>query len=259
MKHRKSSKCDTVLPITELQRNETTINNTYNRTFKTSIAHNNLEKQITNHGITRTIERIKDSLVRLTKNYSGQKLEEVSACIIKEKLFAFIRCPENQPLSTSSHKCHAEWHTLTSCQASVIFSCHPKNKVVLFHDFAFGVDDIWVSKDEAGEPGAKEVTEEEVYDMKPNQSELNTLKDKIINETTASRNARIKEHTDHYASLLRSKFPKNSISRENVIKKIVYHFEKIAYLQAQRKQPLSMESYIRVDRKERNKKIKPNK
>lgn len=126
-------------------RNHSPTKNPINSLLQIPIAYENLEKQIEEYGIPETIKGMKESLVRLTKQYDGENLEKIITWIIKEKIFVYVFCPERQPLSTSSQKCNAEWHALTSCQASVIFS-HPINKIELFHNHAFGIHDLWVNK-----------------------------------------------------------------------------------------------------------------
>lgn len=224
--------------------------------LETPTKYQNLENQLKKDGVFSAIKTLKNSLVRLTKRFDGDHLEDIIELIIKDKIFAYVRCTESQPLSTSSEKCPAEWHAITACQASVIFS-HPTHKIELFHKAAFGIHDIWVNRDEANKlvtpPKQEKATDEEIYSIPPTSDEIDSLKEKIENETKKSRDQRIKELTSYLLKKLKQLYPKNNISREKVITEIVYRFELIAYRELKLIPSLSTKaSYVRIERKERN-------
>ena len=97
-------------------------------------------------------EQIKNSLVRLRKNYDGVRLEKIITMIIKEEIFAYVFYPEHTPPRGIS-KNQAEWIALTSSQASIIIgNLDQKHALSQWQrEYYFDIDQLWVVKHEADE------------------------------------------------------------------------------------------------------------
>lgn len=105
------------------------------------------------YGSQKHAEKLVESLVRLAVSYPENIHEKIFCKIIKGEIFSYVFFPEHdqQVKGAEVKKCSAEWCALTQSQANFIIS-NPKERVEpIKRGFYFGVDDLWVSKDDISE------------------------------------------------------------------------------------------------------------
>ena len=87
---------------------------------------------------------VKNSLARLTKNYSGEALEEMICKIIKRYIFAYVYIPEYTDELLKIHS--GEWRALTPSEFNWLIS-NPNDRFQLDEspkDHSFNIDSLWV-------------------------------------------------------------------------------------------------------------------
>lgn len=126
---------------------------------KYTTAYEKLQSYVEKFGVDKLGDEIKNSLVRLTKHYREETLEEAINKIIKGEIFTYVFFPEHdermsnhetkekdEPVKVWSERCSEAFHALTTSQANYVISFQPSKVELLRRGYYFGIDDLWISK-----------------------------------------------------------------------------------------------------------------